>query len=190
MSNQEDTGQGQTALRRIEYASIVAVCTGFSRGQVAHDLNGFGYLVPPSQAQAVLGCIWASSVFPQCAPEGKVLLRTMIGGALHPEAVDLNDEEIMALVDREVHGLLGVSGEPEIVRIYRHARGIPQYGLHHGEVLEAIAAAEARHPGLYLTGNAYRGIAMNDCVARAYALVERMCEEKTGSSTDYTDIHR
>ncbi len=61
-----------------------------------------------------------------------------------------------------------------MLRIYRHARGIPQYGLNHGEVLQVIEAAQARHPGLFLTGNAYRGISMNDCVVEAYNLAGRM----------------
>ena len=162
------------ALASIDYAPIAVVCTGYDKADVAHTLDGFGYLVPPNQGKGVLGCIWTSSVFPQTAPQGKVLLRTMIGGALDPAAVSESDEQLLDRVRRDVHAVLGIRGEPEIMRIYRHSRGIPQYGLNHGEVLREIDAAEARHPGLFLIGNAYRGISMNDCVVDAHTLAERM----------------
>ena len=163
------------ALALIVYAPIAVVCTGYDTADVAHDLDGFGYLVPPNQGKGVLGCIWTSSVFPQTAPEGKVLLRTLIGGALDPGAVSESDEPLLERVRRDVHAFLGISTEPELMRIYRHERGIPQYGLNHGEILQEIDAAEARHPGLFLTGNAYYGISMNDCIASAYRLAQRMC---------------
>ncbi len=162
------------ALASIVYAPIAVVCAGYDRADVAHDLDGFGYLVPPNQARGVLGCIWTSSVFPQTAPSGKVLLRTMIGGALDPGAVSKSDEQLLERMRLDVHSFLGISSEPETLRIYRHTRGIPQYGLNHGEILREIDAAETRHPGLFLTGNAYYGISMNDCVAAAYRLAQRI----------------
>ncbi|MCH7910843.1 MAG: protoporphyrinogen oxidase [Candidatus Hydrogenedentes bacterium] len=74
------------ALASIVYAPIAVVCTGYEKAKVRHNLDGFGYLVPPNQQKSVLGCIWTSSVFPQTTPDAKVQLRTMIGGALEPDA--------------------------------------------------------------------------------------------------------
>lgn len=162
------------ALASIEYAPIAVLCTGYPRADIPHDLDGFGYLVPPNQKKGVLGCIWSSSVFPASAPKGKVLLRTMIGGALDPTAPSENDEQLLERIRRDVHAPLGIDRDPEMLRIYRHERGIPQYGLKHGEVLREIDAAQARNPGLFITGNAYRGISMNDCVVEAYRLATRM----------------
>lgn len=161
-------------LERVDYASIAVVCAGFKREHVQHDLRGFGYLVPPKEDRKTLGCLFSSSVFPSCAPEGSVLLRAMLGGALHPEMVNASDEEIMAVVRRDVFDVLGADGEPEMLRIFRHKRAIPQYGLDHGKVLAAVDKAEAEFPGLYFTGNAFRGIGMNDCVADAYRVAERV----------------
>ena len=170
------------ALASIDYAPIAVVCTGYDKADVGHALDGFGYLVPPNQGKGVLGCIWTSSVFPQTVPKGKVLLRTMIGGALGPGALSESDEQLLDRIRRDVHSFLGISSEPELLRIYRHKRGIPQYGLNHGEVLQEIEAAQARHPGLYLTGNAYRGISMNDCVVEAYNLAGRIHESVDAQS--------
>ena len=162
------------ALASVEYAPLAVVCTGYDRDDIEHDLKGFGYLVPPNQGRDILGCTWTSSVFPHSAPGGKVLLRTMIGGAVESEAVSESDNALLDRIRLDVHVILGVRSAPQMLRIYRHERGIPQYGLDHGKVLAEIDAAQARHPGLYLTGNAYRGISMNDCVAEAYRLAERI----------------
>ena len=161
-------------LAEIPYADIAVVCTGYVRGQVEHDLDGFGFLVPRSEGKRALGCLWTSSIFPHEVPDGHVLLRTMIGGATDPEAVRLPDSELLGIVDREIHPLLRVSGAPKLVRIFRHVRGIPQYLLNHGQDLEAVEHAEHRHPGLVFAGNSYRGVGLNDCVVSAVRAVERL----------------
>jgi oxygen-dependent protoporphyrinogen oxidase len=162
------------ALAAIPYADIVVVCTAYARADVGHDLNGFGYLVPRTEKRRTLGCLWTSSIFPHEAPAGHVLLRTMIGGAQDPAAVRLSESELLDVVEREVHPLLGITKMPGLVRIYRHAPGIPQYTLAHGERLAAIEGAERRHPWLALAGNAYRGVGLNECVISAIRAVEQV----------------
>jgi protoporphyrinogen/coproporphyrinogen III oxidase len=160
-----------TALNSIPYTNIAVVCTGYRRERVGHDLNGFGFLVPRTEARRVLGCIWTSSIFPNRAPEGYVQLRTMYGGATDPGALNLSDNDLLDHLKREVHPLLDIYGAPDFVQIYRHPRGIPQYLLGHGVILDALDAAEQRHPGLVFAGNAYRGVGLNDCVLSAHRAV-------------------
>lgn len=162
------------ALKGIPYAGITVVCTGFAREQVAHDLNGFGFLVPRAEGLRALGCLWDSSIFPNRAPEGHVLLRTMYGGATDPEAVSLPDDELLARWRKEIAPIVGVEGEPAHLRIYRWTRGIPQYTLGHGVRLRAIEAAEDEYPGLVFAGNAYRGVSLNDCVVSARRAVDKI----------------
>ncbi len=160
------------ALRNTAYAGITVVCTGYERAQVAHDLEGFGFLVPRVEGPRILGCLWTSSLFPNRAPEGHVLLRTMIGGYTDPEAVQLSDGALLDLVQLEVGKMLGISGEPKFVRVFKHPRGIPQYLLGHGLRLKAIEEAERHNPGVMFAGNAYRGVSLNDCVVSAHRAVE------------------
>ena len=162
------------ALQSIPYASIAVVCAGFKREQVAHGLNGFGFLVPRLEGMRALGCLWSSSIFPNRAPEGHVLLRTMYGGATDPDAVKLSEDEIMALWAKEIAPIVGAEGDPTHLRIFRWAKGIPQYTLGHGVRLRAIEAAEDEYPGLIFAGNAYRGVSLNDCVLSAHRAVERV----------------
>jgi len=159
------------ALDSVAYANIAVVCTAFPREAVGHDLDGFGFLIPRPQGKRILGCLWTSSIFPHQAPSGHVLLRTMVGGYTDPDAVNLSDAGFVDLLKRELYPLLRINGEPELLRVYRHHRGIPQYLLHHSRTLEALEAAEAEHGGLVLAGNAYRGVGLNDCVVSAHRAV-------------------
>lgn len=165
-----------SALGRIAYAGIAVVCTGFRREQVRHDLNGFGFLVPRIEGKRVLGCLWTSSLFPGRAPEGHVLLRTMYGGYTDPDVLALGDEELFKLWRSEIGSILGVEGDPCFLRIFRHARGIPQYLTGHGGILNVVEQAERQHPGLVFAGNAYRGVSLNDCVVSAHRAVDMLSD--------------
>ncbi|GMU92526.1 MAG: protoporphyrinogen oxidase [Candidatus Hydrogenedentota bacterium] len=169
------------SLSSVAYADLAVVCTAYDRDSVGHDLNGFGFLIPRTEKRRALGCLWTSSIFPNQAPDKVVLLRTMLGGFTDPDAVRLSDAELLDVVKREIHPLLSIGKGPGMVRIYRHYRGIPQYLLHHGEVLSAIDDAEQRHKGLFFAGNAYRGVGLNDCVVSAVRAAER-CYAEFGSA--------
>lgn len=156
------------ALADIPYAGLAVVCAGYDRKQVGHPLDGFGFLAPRGQNLRLLGCIWTSSLFPFEAPEDKVLLRVMYGGAPDPDALALSDSELLDCMKRELHPLLQVQGHPELVRLYRHPGGIPQYTMGHEKRLCVIEEAEQAMPGLAFAGNAYRGIGLNDCVVSAH----------------------
>lgn len=161
-----------SALGEINYAPIAVLSAGYTRERVQHDLNGFGFLAPRNQGLRVLGSIWTSSVFPDQAPEGHALFRTMYGGATDPDAIELSDNELIDLFNQEVAPLVQAEPDPDFVRIYRHVRGIPQYSLQHGRILDAIEAGEKRNPGIILAGNAYRGIGVNDCVVSAHRALD------------------
>ena len=62
---------------------------------------------------------------------------------------------------------------PVLHHIARWDRAIPQYHLGHLERVAAIQARAARHPGLVLTGNAYHGVAMNDCTEQSERIAGR-----------------
>jgi oxygen-dependent protoporphyrinogen oxidase len=160
-----------SALEAIPYAGLAVVCTGYPREDVAHDLNGFGFLAPRIDNVRALGCLWTSSLFPNRAPEGYVMLRTMFGGFTDPEAVTLSDADLLDSLKEQIHPVLGINCTPEFVRIYRHTRGIPQYLMGHGARLKTIEASESQYPGLIFAGNAYRGISLNDCVVSAHRAV-------------------
>lgn len=163
-----------SALDAVPYAGLAVVCAGYDRNDVAHDLDGFGFLAPRGQDMRLLGCIWTSSLFPFQAPGDRVLLRVMYGGAPDPGALTLSDAQLVDCMKRELHPLLGIRKGPDFLRIYRHNRGIPQYTLGHDQRLRALDEGEQAMPGLVFAGNAYRGIGLNDCVVSAQRAVDKI----------------
>jgi len=166
-------------LAGIRYAPIAVVHLGYARADAEAVPDGFGYLIPEAEGQTLLGCIFASRAFPFRAPDDGVLLSCMVGGARHPERVDLSEEALVALAREALERHLGLTVPPRHARAIRWPRGIPQYELGHLERLERIDARLAALPGLYLTGNAYRGVGVNDCLRNALALAERMAPVNT-----------
>lgn len=160
-------------LSAIPSASLAVVHLGFRAADLPSPLDGFGYLIPHGEGKRLLGCLWASSIFPGRAPEGHVLLTCMVGGARDPAAMELDDAGLVAAVRRDLADVQGIAAAPSFVKIFRHRHGIPQYVLGHPGRLEAIERRLARFPGLYVCGNSYRGIAVNACVAEAPAIADR-----------------
>jgi oxygen-dependent protoporphyrinogen oxidase len=166
-----------TLLEEIPYPPLSVCCFGYRKQQVGQVLDGFGFLIPSKEQRDVLGTIIDSNVFPGRAPEGSVLLRSMIGGARTPELALLPDEQLISRVRSDLQDILGLRAEPDFIRIFRHKRAIPQYVIGHAARLEAIDQHLQRHPGLVLTGNAFKGVSLNDCVVNAWKTAQTLVPE-------------
>lgn len=159
---------------KINYAPLAVVCLGYDLNQVPHDTNGFGYLIARGETIPVLGTLWDSQIFVKRAPDGKILFRTMVGGAAQRELVNLSDKELQALVEDNLRQTMGVEGQPEFVKIYRHPQAIPEYNIGHPQLVDKIMTQAAQYPGLFIGGNAFNGVGINDCVASSYKISEQV----------------
>jgi oxygen-dependent protoporphyrinogen oxidase len=106
-----------------------------------------------------------SSKWPHRAPADRVLLRTFVGGARDPEALERSDAELVGLSLEALRPLLGIAGDPLLARIYRWDRANAQHEVGHLARMSRIEAALARHSGLFVTGSAFRGVGIPDCIA-------------------------
>jgi oxygen-dependent protoporphyrinogen oxidase len=171
----EETSADMAAvLKQIPYAPMNVVCFGYQRQKIARDLDGFGYLIPKKEGKHILGTLWDSSIFPHRAPEGYVLLRSMMGGATNPGAITLGEGEVKTRVKADLKEIMGIDAEPDFVRIFRHDRAIPQYVSGHGQKLLSLDEKLEKTPGLFLTGNAFFGVGLNDCVNASNQIAERV----------------
>jgi oxygen-dependent protoporphyrinogen oxidase len=170
-----DRSLGST-LREIPYSPLAVVCLGFPKEQMPHPMNGFGFLVPRNAGLRILGALWTSSLFSGRAPDDQVLVRVMIGGARDPDVLEMDDPTLTALVLGEIAKTMGNPGSPSFARIFRHRCGIPQYTIGHAERLQCMDAHLVRHPGLFITGNAYLGIGVNDCARNAWPVARQVMD--------------
>jgi oxygen-dependent protoporphyrinogen oxidase len=158
----------------IVYNRVAVVALGFRRDDMPHSLDGFGYLSPQRSKRDVLGVQWCSSIFPDRARPGSVLLRAMCGGWHRGDMVDWSEDRLLRAVRGELAQSLGVRVAPIFQHVIRWPRAIPQYQVGHLDRLAWIDERLTRHAGLFVAGNAYRGVAINDCVEQAGIVADKV----------------
>jgi len=67
-------------LKSVPYAGASVVCNGYRADQIDRLPRGFGFVVPAIENRRILAGSFSSHKFPGRAPEGRVLVRTFIGG--------------------------------------------------------------------------------------------------------------
>src|SRR2546428_1826014 len=149
----------------VPYSSTATVALGFRREDVAHPLNGSGFVVPRLESTGLLAASWLSSKWPERAPEGKVLMRTFVGGARDPRALERSDDELVQMSLASLTPLVGLRGAPELTRVYRWDRASAQHEVGHAARLHSHERMLARRPGIFVTGSGFRGVGIPDCVA-------------------------
>lgn len=161
-------------LRAIEYAPVNVVHTGFDRSRIGHPLDGSGFLLPRRSGFVPNGCLWMSSVFPDHAPEGRVLLSSYLGGARNPAAAGWDATRTLDAVMHMLRSLLGIRAEPDLLHIQSHARALP---LYHGTYSQRLAGIDQRLailPGLHLEANYRGGISVRDRIRCAELAARRI----------------
>lgn len=161
-------------LSGIRHAPLSVVHLGFRKEAFPNPPEGFGFLAPHREGCGVLGAIFTSSIFPERAKEGHVLVTCMVGGVRAPERAALEDEPLRRMAADALGKLLFVSETPVWSRVVRWPAAIPQYDRGHLERLARIEVHLRKHPGLFLLGNAYQGVGLNDCVRNAAELAVRL----------------
>lgn len=162
------------ALKDIPYASTATVSVAYPLKDIPRPLNGYGYIIPRAEGRSILACTWTSTKFPHRAPEGYGLIRAFIGRAGDDDVIARSDEELLGLVRAELHNVLGITAAPRLHRIFRWPKAMPQYTLGHLDRLAVIERRLTQHPGLFVAGNAYRGIGLPDCIASGEQAAEKV----------------
>src|SRR5262249_58813019 len=108
-----------TLLGEIPYASSATVTLGYRRAEVPGRLDAFGFVVPRAEGRALLACTFSSVKYPGPAPEGFLLLRSFVGGALNERVLRSADGALVTTTRDELRQALGVTAEPALTRVVR-----------------------------------------------------------------------
>ena len=169
-------------LDAIPSAGLAVVALSFEAAAVGGPPDGFGFLVPRSEGLRILGCLWDSCIFPGRAPDDKVLLRVMIGGAHDPQAVELEDATLISVVRQDLATAMSLTAEPSLIRVYRHRLGIAQYERGHQDRMDIIAERLGKLPGLWVAGSSFFGVSMNACVEEGSNLWPRLTRDSASAN--------
>ena len=162
------------ALGTIPYVSSATISLAYRCRDVPHPLDGFGFLVGRHEGRRITAATWSSSKFPHRAPADHVLIRSFVGGVRGEELVQRDDAALIQLVCEELGAILGITTAPVLARVYRWERANPQYLVGHLERIEAMEQLLTPYSGLFLTGSAYRGVGVPDCIHQGVVTAERL----------------
>jgi oxygen-dependent protoporphyrinogen oxidase len=153
---------------QVPYVSTASVALAWPRTAVSHPLHGTGFVVARRHsAVRITACTWVSSKWEARAPDDTALLRAFVGGAHDPDAVSLSDEEIIAIVRRDLGRVLGIAAAPALARVYRWRRAGAQHTVGHLSRVAEIERRLSAHGGIFVAGSGFRAVGIPDCVADA-----------------------
>jgi protoporphyrinogen/coproporphyrinogen III oxidase len=161
-------------LRQVPYLSTATVVCGYHRADVAHPLDASGLIVPKGEGRRILAATFISSKWTARAPSDATLVRVFVGGHRDAGALAQSDEELIALAQRELAGLIGVRARPILARVYRYARANAQPVIGHAARMQKIRSLSERHPGLHFAGAAFDGVGIPDCVRQGGEVAARI----------------
>ena len=171
-------------LRGIPYGSSATVSMAYHLADVEGLARGRGFVIPRREGRTLTAVTWTSRKFGGRAGSATALLRGFVGRVGGERALELDDDGIVALVRRELRDLLDITAEPQLARVFRWERGMPQPNLGHLPRLDAINARVALLAGLGLTGAAYRGVGIPDVIDDARTQAARLAETLLSTSAN------
>jgi oxygen-dependent protoporphyrinogen oxidase len=152
-------------LRAIHYVSVANVVMAFDKATFGLEFDGSGFLVPRSEGLSITACTWTSSKWLHTSPDDKVLLRCYVGRAGDEEKAKLPDAELIAAVRSDIKTTMGITAEPLFTEITRLYRSMPQYPVGHLDNVKRLRARLAQElPGVWITGAAFDGVGLPDCI--------------------------
>jgi oxygen-dependent protoporphyrinogen oxidase len=169
-------------LARIPFASTIVLLLGYRREDVGHPLDGYGLIIPRTEGLRTTAVSFHSTKLEGRTPEGQVSLRVFLGGIADGGVLDLDDEEVVALARREMGPVLGLSGEPTLVRVYRWPKATPQMEVGHLQKVARVERALQEVPGLFVTGAGLRGTGIPDAIGDA--------QRTAAKAAAFLDAHR
>ncbi len=161
-----------SALNAIGYAPLSVVSLGFDSEKLPEVVDSFGYLFNLNDIEDTIGVLFDSSIFEFRAKEDKVLVRLMIGGAIKKDSAFKKD--IYAIAVKELQRSASIYYPFEYSNFIRHKTAIPQYGMNHKKIIEEVKDFERKNRGIFITGNAFYGVSLNDCVKSSYDLLGKI----------------
>ena len=169
-------GERLSTLSSIVHPPVAVLALGFRNDQLSQPLDGFGFLTPEVERRRVLGVVFSSSLFPERAPEGHVMLTAFVGGTRDPDFVQADPQTLTARVLDDLRVLLGAQGEPTFRAVQVWPKAIPQYVLGYGRFKDIADEVERRNPGLVLAGTYRDGVSLGDAIGSGEQAAARIAE--------------
>ncbi|KXK04503.1 MAG: Protoporphyrinogen oxidase [Nitrospirae bacterium] len=158
----------------IPYASTATISLVYDGKAVGDRLEGFGFVVPRIEGRDLIAATWTSLKWPHRAPLSEVSVRCYLGGVGREAILQRDDEALIRCVRDDLASIVGLQASPHYVEVNRWHRAMPQYTIGHLDRLTQLETALSRFGGLAVTGAAYRGVGIPDCIRDGTETATRM----------------
>ncbi len=156
---------------------INVVFLGYKQEQVAHPLDGLGFLTTRENGKIISGVQFPSTMYQGRAPDGYVAISAYAGGARNPELAQMPESDLVAQIHAELSDTLQIKGAPVIHRTRRWALGLPQYTIGHRARETVLSSTSERVEGLHLTGNYLNGVSVSNCMETAGQVAGKIIDD-------------
>ncbi len=153
-----------SALQEIRFASCVTVNLVYRRSDRTLLPSDFGFFVPRDEPYRILAASFSSEKFPARAPDQHVVVRTFQGGALDPDALDLDDATLTERSHDDLARLIGAAAPPLSSKVCRFRQSMPQFDVGHLARVAGMRRQIERHRGLHVVGSGMGAYGLPDCV--------------------------
>jgi len=156
--------QVSSLLNQIPYCSTATISLAFPEHEVKKAIQGFGFVVPRIEGRSLIAATWTSLKWPHRAKPEHVLIRCYVGGKGREAILEVSDAAMVTYVREQLREIVGISCEPLFTEVYRWDRAMPQYVCGHSKRLQEIRSVMNDLPGIHLTGAAFEGLGIPDCI--------------------------
>ena len=154
---------GAELLSEIEYSSVALTIMVLAPGTIPLDPAISGVLIPRTLGLDVTAVSFATHKWPELAVGGRQVLRVSVGRRTNTSWTGLNDEELVASIERDLSEIFGVEVEATTTSVHRWMDALPQYDVGHLERLSHLDALPGLD-GVVLTGAWRDGLGLPACV--------------------------
>lgn len=178
----ESMQAAKSLLKEIKYNSVATVNLVFRQERIGKVLTGHGFVVAENEDLTISAATFMSNKWPFRAPEGYCLIRTFIGGGKKSYLAALSEEELIRFSIEDLNKVIKLKAEPEEAYVARYLKAMPLYAPGHLERVEVIFKEVSRIRGLFLTGSAYLGIGVPDCMRQGFESAEAVARFLQGQN--------
>lgn len=174
----ELVGDRAKALAEAPTLSSVTVELAFRRDQIAHPLDGTGFVVAlAAQQDGVRACTFTTSKFSERGPADLVSLRVFLRPS-DDELATLDDAAWVARARAGLTRVLPVDGAPLLTRVSSWPHALPVFTDAHRASVAAVESALRPYP-VVLAGSAFHGSGIDAAIRSAERATQALLTEQT-----------
>lgn len=172
----EQLNKAKDLLSEIPYSSSATISFAFDGEKINKTLKGFGFVVASSAGKNILAGTWSSRKWPNRAPEGKLLVRTFLGGANKSQMLEKEEDVLVDMALNDLRTITGITADPDFYLISKMYNSMPQYVLGHRKRVEGINKEIKKINGLSLAGSYFVGVGIGDCIKQGEKASEEVVD--------------